>query len=240
MHTSIRHAIRHTLRPAILAAALLASPAWAQLAGACSSDGVPRPLGLIERFINAGCGDCWRHEQTPGPGDRELAIDWVLPGSAGNDAPLSAVASLDGLSRLQALGRHVPDQVDTLRSPLVASVGTLRVAQGPVLNDYVAVSIELESAGRGPWTAWLLLVEHLPVGTARSPIARDLVRGALRADWTPSDTAERRSLLESRSMRLPEGARPERLRVVGWVEDARGRIMALAHSQCAPTLKVGR
>jgi hypothetical protein len=40
-------------------------------------------------------------------------------------------------------------------------------------------------------------------------------------------------LHESRPMRIPEGAQPERLRVIGWVEDARGRLVAAARSACA-------
>jgi hypothetical protein len=35
-------------------------------------------------------------------------------------------------------------------------------------------------------------------------------------------------------MNIPEGANPSRLRVVGWVEDARGRIRAIAQSLCVP------
>ena len=34
--------------------------------------------------------------------------------------------------------------------------------------------------------------------------------------------------------RIPEGANPDRLRVVGWVEDAQGRIRAIAESRCLP------
>jgi hypothetical protein len=33
-------------------------------------------------------------------------------------------------------------------------------------------------------------------------------------------------------MNIPEGADPARLRVVGWVEDAHGRIVAAAQSHC--------
>jgi hypothetical protein len=33
-------------------------------------------------------------------------------------------------------------------------------------------------------------------------------------------------------MSIPEGANPKRLRVVGWVEDARGRVVATAQSRC--------
>jgi hypothetical protein len=33
-------------------------------------------------------------------------------------------------------------------------------------------------------------------------------------------------------MSIPEGAKSARLRVVGWVEDGRGRIVAAAQSRC--------
>ena len=35
-------------------------------------------------------------------------------------------------------------------------------------------------------------------------------------------------------MNIPEGVRPERLRVIGWVEDAQGRVLGIAQTRCAP------
>ena len=37
---------------------------------------------------------------------------------------------------------------------------------------------------------------------------------------------------ELRPMRFPEGALPERLRAVGWVQDDQGRVVAAAQSVC--------
>ena len=37
---------------------------------------------------------------------------------------------------------------------------------------------------------------------------------------------------EMRPVRIPEGAKPERLRLVGWVQDAQGRVVAAAQSRC--------
>ena len=37
---------------------------------------------------------------------------------------------------------------------------------------------------------------------------------------------------EMRPVRIPEGAKPERLRLVGWVQDAQGRVVAAAQSLC--------
>ena len=82
--------------------------AWAQ--SFCASDGQPQPVQLMERFINANCETCWTDPATPQPGPRALALDWVLPGSRGDDAPLSTVAARDALARLEALGQGLPEK----------------------------------------------------------------------------------------------------------------------------------
>ena len=160
------------LLPAWLAAAAL--PAAAQ--SVCSSDGLRQPAAVLERFINADCDSCWRDPATPRPGANELVLDWILPGSKGDDAPLSMGASRDGLERLQALGRKEPTQADAHRSRRVAGSHKLRVAQGIPFNDYIGTSIELKPGRGGPWRAWLLLVEVLPAGAEGSPVARNLVQ----------------------------------------------------------------
>ncbi len=223
------------IAPLLLCLAALAGAAHAQ--SYCSSDGQPRPLALIERFINADCERCWSDPATPQAQPRELAIDWIVPGSKGEDAPLASVASRDALTRLKALRQPLPARGDTSQQKLVAAARTLRVAHGLPFNDYIGTSIELKPAGRAPWTAWLLLVETLPAGTEASPVERNLVRNALQPSWNlgPALSKEEQArLFESRPMAIPEGARPERLRVVGWVEDARGRIRAIAQSRCVP------
>ena len=103
------------------------------------------------------------------------------------------------------------------------------MAHGLPVNDYIGASIELKPASGGPWNAWLLLVETIPPGTEGTPVERNLVRNVLQPAWTKDE----KKLLESRPMSIPEGANPERLRVVGWVEDARGQIVAVAQSRCA-------
>jgi hypothetical protein len=37
-----------------------------------------------------------------------------------------------------------------------------------------------------------------------------------------------------RTLNVPEGAASERLQVLGWVSDARGRVLAAAQSACPP------
>jgi hypothetical protein len=199
----------------------------------CSSDGVPAPRALLERFINADCEQCWKDPQAPEPGSGTLAIDWVAPGGQGEDAPLSAVATQDGADRLGAIGKPVPAQSTTRfaqRAP--ESPVKLRVAHGLPFNEYIGTSIEMRPVRGGPWRAWLLLVETLPAGSEGSPVERNLVRNAFVADWPAANKPPVPKRYELRPMRLAEGTKVERLRVVGWVEDAKGRIRAIAQSRC--------
>jgi hypothetical protein len=221
--------------PALLFLLALAAAAGAQ-PSSCSSDGVPQPAALLERFINADCETCWSDKRTPDAASGTLAIDWVVPGSRGDDAPLSAVATRDGADRLEALHRKAPEQAAsafTQRQPEKRpTTRRFRVAHGLPINDYIGVSIELKPAGTGPWKAWLLLVETLPAGTEGSPVERNLVRNVFTTDW-PATAKPVATQYELRSMQLAQGAKPSRLRVVGWVEDGQGKVRAIAQSRCA-------
>lgn len=216
----------------------LLAAAGAQGQAACASDGQPQPAALLERFINADCESCWTDARTAKPGPGELALDWIVPGGRGDDAPLSAAARRDALSRLQALGRQRPIQAEAWRLKARRDGRQLRVAHGLPFNDYIGASIEVKPATGGPWKAWLLLVETIPAGTEGTPVERNLVRNTFQPAWDtnrPLSKEEQKRLLESRPMSIPEGAKTERLRVVGWVEDARGHIRAIAQSRCVPT-----
>ena len=213
----------------LLAVCVLALATTGHAQSSCSSDGQARPAALLERFISADCDSCWSDTATPVATGRTLALDWVLPGTRGEDAPLSAVAGRDALDRLQSLGRKPVLRTDTVSTRVAPANGRLRVAHGLPFNDYVGASIELRAARGGPWTAWLVLVETLPAGTEGSPVERNLVRNALRVEWKGGSTGR---LLESRPMGIPQGTKPSRLRVAGWVEDARGRVVAAAQSRC--------
>ena len=211
----------------------------------CASDGQPKPVQLLERFINADCDSCWADPATPKAAANALAIDWVLPGSKGDDAPLSAVAARESLDRLTALRQSPPAQTFAATQPVTGLKGaTLRVAHGLPLSGYLGTSIELKpipAAARGrQWTAWLALVETLPAGTENSPVERNLIRNALQATWDarkPLSKTEQNRFFDQRSMSIAEGANPERMRVVGWVEDEKGQVRAAAQSRCSPAQK---
>lgn len=212
-----------TLFAALLLA--LGQPAIAQ--SSCSSDGQPAFQSIRDRFISADCEACWTAPQTAPPGPQAIALDWILPGALGEDAPLSAAARPEGLERMQTRQQAATNPATS--APLQAPP-QLRVARGPLLSGYVGTSIALlpADAPTGPLTAWLVLVESIPAGEDRTPIARKLVRNALLLNW--SATANGRQ--ELRAMSVPEGAKPERLQVVGWVEDAGGHTLTAVQSHC--------
>ena len=215
---------------------------------ACSSDGTPPPAALFERFLSADCEACWADPATPAPSAQApaLALDWIAPTAAGDDAPLSAAATRDALERLQALGRGAPVRTDVHVTPLPQARGAtdLRVAMGPAFNDYVGAAIAFSlpraprpSAGSrlAAWHFYLLLVESVPGGAEGTAVPRTLVRNVLQGTWDADGALSKngqRRWGEMRSMRIPEGAQAERLGVVGWVQDARGRVVAAAQSVC--------
>ena len=182
---------------------LLLAAAGVQAQSSCSSDGQPRPDGLLERFINADCEACWRATDAARPGRGELALDWVAPGGRGEDAPLSAVAVREALARLQALGLARPLQDAASRRKAQPGDQRLRVAHGLPFGGYIGTSIELKPGRGGPWQAWLLLVETLPAGTEGSPVERTLVRNVLQLTWdskTPRAESRPGSFYETRPM----------------------------------------
>ena len=91
------------------------------------------------------------------------------------------------------------------------------MAHGQPFNDYIAASIEMKPAPRGAWTAWLALVETVPVGTEGTAVERNLVRNLLQVPWNNARPAPR--LFESRPMQLAEGTKGERLRVIHLVRE---------------------
>lgn len=204
----------------------------------CASDGQPGPVQLMERFINADCDSCWSDPATPRPGLRAVALDWIIPGKRGDDGPLSAVATHDALARLEALNKTIPDQSITVLHKVKGLRGaTLRVAHGLPLADYLGVSIELKPLPKAEqrWTSWLALVETLPAGIERSPVVRNLVRNLLQTNWHGRKQLlkdEQDHFFESRSMNIATAADPSRLRVIGWVEDEKGQVVAAAQSRC--------
>ncbi|NMM85097.1 hypothetical protein B2J88_12075 [Rhodococcus sp. SRB_17] len=233
--------MKHLLAPLALAGLCLHGLRSAAQA-VCSSDGAPQPAALFERFTGAGCEDCWRDPTTPAPGPRALLLDWIVPGTQGDAAPLSAAALPEAAERLQALGRARPEGSDIHTAPVEpVGPGRLRVAQGPPLSDYLGTvaSLARSPAARaqqhGPWTLWLVLVQAVPAGTEGTPVARNLVRNVLQLSWDQRNERppkEPNRWSELRPMRMPDGAAPASLSVAGWLQDAQGHVVAAAQSHC--------
>lgn len=207
------------------------------LAAQAACESAATPLALFERFTSADCEACWQDGATPSPGASALVLDWIVPGRLEDEAPLSAAATRDALARLGVLGRAAPRATDVHTTAVQPARGLrLEVGQGPAVNDYLGATATLTAARPGAgWSFHLLLVEHIPAGEEGTPVARNVVRNTLEGAWNKRNALsfkEHMRWSELRPMRIPEGARPERLRTVGWVQDAQGRVVAAAQSLC--------
>ena len=225
----------------LLVCLLLCSAATGtQAQSSCSSDGQRTPVAVLERFTSADCDSCWSDTTIRPAPPRTLVLDWFVPSQRGEEAPLSAAATRDATDRLAALRHTAPATQDTVRTVVAKRPFRLRVAHGLPLNGYVGASIELPLSEvrpvPAPVTGWMLLVETIAAGSDGTPVERNLVRNVLQRPWGKHESLwkeEQKRLFESRPMGLGATTQPERLRVIGWVEDAQGRIIAAAQSRCA-------
>jgi len=232
-----------------LASVLVLTHAASALAQAsCSSDGAPQPVAIFERFISADCQACWSDTSAPAPSASAnvAALDWIVPGKAGDDAPLSAAATNDALARLSALGRKTPTTTDVYVASVDAPMSArLRVAYGLPFNDYLGTGMSLTPARKSSslaapakdLTFHLLLVEAIPAGSDGTAVPRFIVRNMLQGVWSQGDLkASAKGMptqwMETRSMRIPDGAKVEQLRLVGWVQNTQGQLVAAAQSVC--------
>ena len=198
----------------------------------CTSDGVAQPQALLERFISADCEECWRDPATPRAVPGTLALDWVRPGRKGDDAPLAAVAIDEALDRMYELKLASPARSGSATTPRAGPAAQLRLAHGEAYNDYIGTSMELKEPGRDRWRAWLLLVERLPMGLEGSPVPRNLVRKVFRPDWNKLMARPPGLVAENRAMQISEGARTDRLRLVGLLQDGHGVMRAITQTEC--------
>mgnify|MGYP003482941296 CR=1 FL=1 len=203
--------------------------AIAVTAGDCPA----RPRQLLERFISADCERCWSQAGANAAPRDAWVLDWIVPGARGDDAPLAAAAlseARERVARMAGLAPHA-DAAAAQRTPLRTPAGArLSVTAGPAWKGYFGV--QLDSHGRWPngSVAWLALVEAVPAGTDGTPVPRQLVRTV--AGPIAIDARQTRQR-DTRAMRWPETAKPERLRATAWIESPGGQILGFARDQCA-------
>lgn len=192
--------------------ALAGTEAWAQC-----------PKVLVERFIPAECEACWRQGKAPAAGI--AVLDWIVPSARGDDAPLAAAALPEASARATDIR---PDATFERRHALASSALRVGVEDGPAWNGYMGLRLAVQR-GSAPLpegaAGYLALVETLAAGDEGSPIVRRLVRvlaGPLTLD------ASRLAIEHLLALRIPQGARSDRLGAVGWVQDGAGRVLAFA------------
>ncbi len=192
---------------------------------------------FTERFTAADCADCWENPHAVVRlGTDSVVLDWIVPSDSGDEAALSAAAIRDASSRLGELGMAVAKNQKVRTSFVRSSGGTpLRVAHGLAVNAYIGTSIELTRHLQTftPLTAYLLLVERIPKGTANTPIERFLVRNMLQESLTLAALSGKPVLISRRPMSIPAGVNPDNLGVVGWLQDSKGKILAAVQSRCS-------
>jgi len=228
--------MRHSTLVATLAAALAlaALPAWSF----CPPNA---PTLLLERFVPADCERCWS-SAPPNPGstlsarERIFALDWIVPSTTrGDEAPLAAAAIGEARDRVAKAGSLSSDEALSVARPLPRASAALRieVADGPVVNGYVALRFVARTSGaalpRGI-AGYMALVERVPAGEEGSPVDRQLVR----AQVGPLSLETLRAGMPVEhfsAIRLPETAKPDRLAAVAWVERGdQQRVIAVSAS----------
>ncbi len=229
--------LRISALPALLAGAMAAGAAHAQCASGAAA--APAPRLLVERFISADCAPCWSEPRGAlSPAADALVLDWIVPTAQGDAAALATAAVREAEARLAELGRAAPMDTDTHITDLPARpAARLRISSGLPVGDYVGVTLRLQAAARaaGTYRMRVVLYEAVAAGAEDSPVGRNVVRNAFESAWNKREQLskqEREEWLEVRAMRIPEGARPERLRVLAWAQDDAGRILAAAQPRC--------
>lgn len=193
-----------------------------------------RPQVMLERFIPADCTACWQAPPPQVAGTESkpaLAIDWIVPSASGDTAPMATAALPEAVARAGAIRS---DEALTASHPLSSrSSLAVRVADGVAWHGYIGISLAITYDASRPLpdglVAYAALVERIPACEEGTPVARRLVRSLI-GPLGLTGLAPGRPVEHRLATRLPDVNRPERLSVIGWVETAKGRIIAAAAS----------
>lgn len=215
--------------------ALVGLVALTEAAVAMRGTDCPRSTAAtLERFIGADCARCWTQAPSAAAKSNEWLFDWIVPSARGDEAPLSPAALDEAAARARRLfGTPLADDLAHRRSVPGSTDRRLRLAvsSGPAWSGYIGVQVDVGPALPRGARVWLALVEHVPAGTDGTPVPRQLVRTVAGPYELPAAGRDApRSALQA--LRWPETAKPERLRARAWIEDAGGRLLAVAGDRC--------
>ena len=198
---------------------------------------VPCPrvnAAVFERFISAECQACWTDASVAQAGAGEWLLDWIVPSARGDDAPLSSAAPPEARARARRALKAEPanDRARVRRSAARRDTSwQMSVVSGPAWNGYFGVQVDASGRADNGVSAWIALVETVAAGTDGSAVPRELVR-TLSGPFTPSDLRSGGPWQHLLAMRWPETAKPSRLHARAWIENAAGRIVAMAGEPC--------
>ncbi|HEY6512530.1 MAG TPA: hypothetical protein VI032_11150 [Burkholderiaceae bacterium] len=190
---------------------------------------------VLERFISAECEACWTDASVAQPGSNEWLLDWIVPSARGDEAPLSSAAPAEAAARARRVLKAEPasDRASVQRSAARTEAGwQLRVSSGPAWSGYFGVQVDASGRANAGAAAWVALVETVAAGTDGSAVPRQLVR-TLSGPFTSVELRSGKPWRHLQAMRWPETAKPARLHARAWIEDAAGRIVAMAGEPCA-------
>ncbi|MBE7427746.1 MAG: hypothetical protein HS106_17265 [Ideonella sp.] len=222
---------RQILGVATIASALLWSPAHGDEAAArCPGT----DAAVLERFISAECEACWSNASVAQPADGQWLLDWIVPSARGQAAPLASAAPDEARDRARRALQAGPadNRVSVQRSTAHrASSLHLSVISGPAWYGYLGVQLDASGRVAAGASVWVALVETVAPGTEGTLVPRELVR-TLAGPLPAEDLRRGQPWQYQLAMRWPETAKPARLRARAWIEDARGRIVAMAGERC--------
>jgi hypothetical protein len=190
---------------------------------------------VTERFLSADCQTCWTDKALAVTSGEQWLLDWIVPSARGDAAPLASAAPPEARARAQRALKKAP--LDARRTVVQqsaarrASASPLRVVSGPAWSGYFAVQVNGVGRIAGAHSVWLALVETVPAGTDGTVVPRELVR-TVAGPYAPTELRSGGAWDLMHAMRWPETAKPVRLRARAWIEDAAGRIVAMAGERC--------
>lgn len=227
-----------SLLPPLLRQALLLAALAALAAAPAHADCPPQtPRVLLERFIAAPCAACWK---SPPPLAREhrqaWVLDWVVPPPPGTPPPgeplqafLLGAAQPEAAARMARQGSLASDETVAVSHPLPQHsaldvwVDSTRQPEGRI-ELHMATRFTSQRPLPAGLQGWMVLVERLPAGDQKSPVARQVVRAV--AGPLPMEGLAQAPVAHRRVLNLPKQGDPQQLAALAWVETSKGRVIA--------------